>query len=39
MQAGGLVIGANAFFFSRRDRLVELARQPSKKRNESTTKG
>jgi putative tryptophan/tyrosine transport system substrate-binding protein len=25
MQAGGLVIGANAFFFSRRDLLVELA--------------
>jgi putative ABC transport system substrate-binding protein len=25
LQAGGLVIGANAFFFSRRDQLVELA--------------
>jgi putative ABC transport system substrate-binding protein len=25
MQAGGLVIGANAFFFSRRNQLVELA--------------
>jgi putative ABC transport system substrate-binding protein len=25
MKAGGLVIGANAFFFSRRDQLVELA--------------
>jgi putative tryptophan/tyrosine transport system substrate-binding protein len=29
MQAGGLVIGANAFFFSRRDQLVGLAQRYS----------
>jgi putative ABC transport system substrate-binding protein len=29
VQAGGLVIGANAFFFSRRDQLVDLAKRYS----------